>query len=98
DFHVTGVQTCALPICIEYCRRAALVERRYLNRLDRAATLLERALELAPSDRELKVLLADALLEFGGFERAREILESLLEEFGRQIGRASCRGRVRSSE
>jgi len=69
---------------IDYCRRAAFVERRHLARLDRAVQFLEMALGLAPTDRELKVLLADALLEFGGFERAREILGGLLEEFGRR--------------
>jgi len=69
---------------IEYCRRAAFVERRHLQHLDRAVEFLEMALRLAPGERELKVLLADALLEFGGFDRAREILQGLLEEFGRR--------------
>jgi len=69
---------------IEFCRRAAAVERRYLGRLERTVEFLELALRLDPSDRELKVLLADALLEFGGFDRAREILQGLLEEFGRR--------------
>ncbi len=69
---------------ISYLRRAAVVERRHLGQVERAVNLLDQALSLAPADRGLKILLADCLLEHGGFERARGILHGLLEEFGRR--------------
>src|SRR5690606_36276069 len=49
DFHVTGVQTCALPICV---RVGGGEYRRLISALE-AEGLLDRALEFLPSDEAL---------------------------------------------
>lgn len=69
---------------VEYLRSAAQVERRRLGRLEAAIPLLERAVELAPTDRSLRLSLADGLLVAGRYEESRQLLTGLLEEFGRR--------------
>lgn len=69
---------------LDYLKRAAQIERRHLGNVLRSVELLDHALQLAPTDRTLRLILADCLLESGGYARAREILRGLLEEFGRR--------------
>src|SRR5256885_2729700 len=77
DYKVTGVQTCALPIC------RAVVGAELLAR-ERAARLVEaRFVEVAERDPRPGHLFPRGAAAVG--ERAPEY---------RQIGRASCRGRV----
>jgi tetratricopeptide (TPR) repeat protein len=69
---------------VEYLRDAARVRRVELGQLDQAIPLLERAVQLDPKDRDLKLSLADALREAQRYDQARELLTVLLEEFGRR--------------
>src|SRR5690606_39476206 len=88
DFHVTGVQTCALPILDELARRAGVVEGVAARRL-LLGDLPHRIDGLAHAD--------DGHALYGG---GVELLE--LEQLGgarlvagadEEIGRASCRER-----
>src|SRR6185436_17875586 len=69
---------------VQYLRDAALVRRDRLGQLDEAIPLLQRAVELEPSDRELRLSLADALRQQGRYDEARQLLTGLLEAFGRR--------------
>jgi len=69
---------------VAYLRDAARVWRDELDQLDDAIPLLERAVQLEPSDRQLRLSLADALRQRERYEEARILLTSLLEEFGRR--------------
>jgi tetratricopeptide (TPR) repeat protein len=51
---------------------------------ERAAGVLEKALELDPDDRALKRKLAEALLADEQHEKVKELVEDLIEEFGRR--------------
>src|SRR5690606_39812086 len=90
DFHVTGVQTCALPIC-------------RLIQLSGAGGSLPRQLELRIQPRCLPEILG-CLLEISSIlrlertpksEQGFEVLRRCLTDPGRlrlgEIGRASCR-------
>ncbi|MBL8681092.1 MAG: hypothetical protein JNK05_18055 [Myxococcales bacterium] len=65
-------------------REAADVFVRKLSAADRAVPVLERASLLAPTDRSVRVALADARCDAQDFDGAREILEALLAEYGRR--------------
>ncbi|MFO0557018.1 MAG: tetratricopeptide repeat protein [Polyangiales bacterium] len=65
-------------------REAADVFVRKLSQAARAVPVLERAAALAPSDRSVRVSLADARCDAGDLDGAREILEALLTEYGRR--------------
>jgi tetratricopeptide (TPR) repeat protein len=69
---------------VEYLRDAARVRRSELGQLEHSIPLLERAVQLDPKDRELKLSLADALREAQRHDQARELLTALMEEFGRR--------------
>jgi golgin subfamily B member 1 len=58
-----------------------------LNDLSRAVPVLERAVALSPTDKELRLSLADSLRASGRFADARKVLETLLEEYGRRQSR-----------
>src|SRR5690606_40477472 len=84
DFHVTGVQTCALPICAQVGSQVTgVVLERRVKEGDR----------VEPGD-VLAVLRADDLE--AAVREARAELAQLEEST--QIGRASCRGRRAISE
>ena len=53
----------------------------------RAVPVLERAVALAPSERSLRLALADGLRVSGRYADARAVLEGLLEEYGRRQSR-----------
>lgn len=69
---------------VEYLRDAAYVQRTRLGQLEEAIPLLQRAVELTPDDRSLRLSLADGLREAQRFDEARALLEKLLVEFGRR--------------
>ncbi|MDP3277612.1 MAG: hypothetical protein Q8Q09_20690 [Deltaproteobacteria bacterium] len=58
-----------------------------VNRLNeplRAVPVLERAVALMPSDREIRIALAEARCGAEDFDGARALLDTLLSEFGRR--------------
>lgn len=67
-----------------WSREASEIYYRRLNAPERALPALERALEHLPDDRSLRSMLAGSLRASGDTGRAREILESLIEDFGRR--------------
>jgi len=69
---------------VQLLRSAAQVARRRLGDVASAIPFLDAAAVLAPEDRSLRLLLADALRVQGEFDRARDILSEMLEEFGRR--------------
>jgi tetratricopeptide (TPR) repeat protein len=69
---------------VQYLRDAALVRRDRLGQLAEAIPLLQRAVELEPADRELRLSLADALRQQERYDEARQLLTGLLEAFGRR--------------
>src|SRR5690606_40519967 len=92
DFHVTGVQTCALPICMNEFEVQALIEytfRRYGGRPGYASIVgsgpNSTVLHYNRDDRFMQageLLLIDAAASYGGY--TADI----------KIGRASCRERA----
>src|SRR5690606_40618579 len=89
DFHVTGVQTCALPIWV---RAAKLLESR--NDLDGAIERYKRALDEQPMNAAAMAGLRDAYATRGDARAAIQLIERELEH---KIGRASCRERAWSA-
>lgn len=69
---------------VSYLREAASVHRKQLGDVESAIPLLEVAISLDQTDRGLKLMLADTLRICGQNEEAREILQQMLEEFGRR--------------
>lgn len=77
---------------LSYAREAAKL---YHERLDKPAAsvpALQRAVELAASDRELRSLLARGLHAAGRLDEAKDLLERLVGDFGRR--RSSERAQV----
>src|SRR5690606_40484710 len=92
DFHVTGVQTCALPICeCRAFRRAVILGGSMVARLERWSDLPSRARSLRPADRDLRDHHRLSVRTLWIFGTAR-LSDS------REIGRASCRERVGDAE
>ncbi|HEU4577818.1 MAG TPA: tetratricopeptide repeat protein [Polyangiaceae bacterium] len=80
-----GVEHASDPaIKAQYLRDAARVHQEHLGQLDEAIPLLQQAVQLEPADRELRLSLADMLRQQERYEEARQLLTSLLEEFGRR--------------
>jgi tetratricopeptide (TPR) repeat protein len=77
-------QTTDRALQVEYLRDAAKVRRKHLGQLAEAIPLLERAVQLEPKDKPLRLSLADGLRHAERHEEARKILLDLLEEFGRR--------------
>lgn len=69
---------------LTYAREAADIYIQRLETPDRAVPVLTKAVELAPEDRELRSMLAEGLLVSGELDRARGLLESLIQDFGRR--------------
>ena len=69
---------------IEYAREAAEVYTERVGAPDRAIPALEKALALLPEDRALRMQLAVGLRIAGRLDEARELLETLIKEFGRR--------------
>lgn len=51
---------------------------------EQSVSVLERALAVAPDDRDLKVKLSEALVPAGRYDEAGRLLEELIEGFGRR--------------
>jgi tetratricopeptide (TPR) repeat protein len=73
-------------------KQAADIQQNKSRSADAAATLLERALELTPEDRELPLALADAYLAAHRTSDAQDLLLRLIESVGerRTKQRALC--------
>src|SRR5690606_39770558 len=92
-FHVTGVQTCALPISAEEHRR--LGEMCDPSLLEWVVTVGKEATEyLAPAAKARGCQVASFMsaIEAGGF--VHKVLDNEAIVLGKEIGRASCRERV----
>src|SRR5207253_8436403 len=92
DGHVTGVQTCALPISSAH---AACLPRRHL---------VHNNLNQTPSRRFLQISETRSLASIGfqpmpDFFKAKVAISTpVLIDGGHKIGRASCRERVRTAK
>ncbi|HHH28695.1 MAG TPA: tetratricopeptide repeat protein, partial [Polyangiaceae bacterium] len=69
---------------LSYAREAAKLYHGPLDQPAASVPALARAVELAPTDRELRKLLARGLLADGQLEKAKELLERLVGDFGRR--------------
>ncbi|HSC87891.1 MAG TPA: tetratricopeptide repeat protein [Polyangiaceae bacterium] len=69
---------------VELLRSAARIVHERLSDVARAIPLFDRASQLAPEDRALRLTLAEALRENAEYDRARQLLSDMLEEFGRR--------------
>lgn len=82
--------TSALPhmsdptIIVETAREAADIYHRRLRTPEAAVPALARALELVADDRSLRLMMARSQRVAGQLATAREILESLIADFGRR--------------
>ena len=76
------------PEAVAACAQEALmVCQDNLHDLGRAVPILERAITFAPTDRDLRLALADALRAAGRLAEARGVLQGVLEEYGRRQSR-----------
>src|SRR5690606_39613567 len=94
DFHVTGVQTCALPICAEFSQTLELLPNFKASddlRIN-SETSLSAPIAAGISMKASYTIRHDGLPE-PGFEKTDRIFTT-----GVQIGRASCRERRTLSE
>jgi tetratricopeptide (TPR) repeat protein len=71
-------------LMVSYLKDAAQVRRDRLDELTLAIPLLERAAELDPKDRDLRLSLADGYRIAERYDEARRLSSALLEEFGRR--------------
>lgn len=69
---------------VEDLREAAEIYLRRLARPEAAVPLLERCASIAADDRTFKTMLAEALRLAGRLDEARQLLETLVEGFGRR--------------
>ena len=69
---------------VRFLTRSAEVLWDELADVEAAIPLLQQAHHLEPEDQELRLLLARAMREAGQLPPARELLEGLLDEFGRR--------------
>src|SRR5690606_40972201 len=94
DFHVTGVQTCALPIFIRKLREAEA-------QLAAGATVAEVSKKLGVSENtyhrwraQYGGMKADQAKRLKELEKENARLKRIVAEQAVEIGRASCRERV----
>jgi len=76
--HVDDTQT-----LLAYAREAAELYGK-LGSPDKATSILEKAAEAAPEERDIRVRLAEGLLKAGRFAEARELLSGVIESYGRR--------------
>lgn len=65
-------------------REAAALYRDTLERPADAIPVLRKGIELAPDDRAIKLQLAEGLRESGELDEARELLQQVIDDFGRR--------------
>ena len=76
------------PESVVACAREALaVCQERMHAPDRAVPVLEKALAVAPTDRGLRLAMADGLRKAGRLAEARAVLEHVLDEYGRRQSR-----------
>lgn len=68
---------------VAYAREAAELYEQ-LGTPEASVPVLERAHEFAPDDKRLRLMLADGLRGAGRLDEARDLLEALIESFGRR--------------
>lgn len=71
-------------VVLSYTEEAADIYFYKLHVLQKAVAVLERAVALAPEDQRFRMMLAEALVTDGQYERAEQLLTELLESFGRR--------------
>src|SRR5690606_39453723 len=89
DFHVTGVQTCALPI---YQRLSEVAIKR--NETESAYEYLRKANNLDPANPSVAYNLSMVAISLQAYQFADSVVRIALEDDSvniNQIGRASCR-------
>jgi tetratricopeptide (TPR) repeat protein len=69
---------------LAYAREAAEIYNERLDRPEAAVPVLERAHGLAPDDRQLRARLAEGLRVAERLDEARDLLTSLIEDYGRR--------------
>ncbi len=69
---------------LTYAREAADIYIQRLKAPERAVPVLEKAVQLAPEERELRSMLAEGLLAAHELDKARSLLEALIQDFGRR--------------
>jgi tetratricopeptide (TPR) repeat protein len=71
-------------LLLSYARKAALLFGKRLGEPARSVDVLARAVEVAPNDRPLKLDYVDALIAAERLDAAREVLEAMVNEYGRR--------------
>lgn len=74
-------------LLVASAKEALALAQDKLGDASRALPVLERAVKLAPEERGLRLAYADGLRVSGRFGEARDVLESLLGEYGRRQSR-----------
>ncbi len=69
---------------LKLVREAAALYRDTLGRPADAIPVLRKGIELAPDDRAIKLQLAEGLRESGELDEARELLQQVIDDFGRR--------------
>jgi tetratricopeptide (TPR) repeat protein len=69
---------------VAYLREAADVRLHHLQDAEGAVALLDSAAALAPNDRALRTVFAEALRLGGRLDDAQKLLDALVEEYGRR--------------
>lgn len=69
---------------LKLVREAAALYRDTLERPADAIPVLRKGIELAPDDRAIKLQLAEGLRESGELDEARELLQQVIDDFGRR--------------
>ncbi len=69
---------------LAYAREAAEIYHTRLKTPEASVAALRRAVEIASDDRELRTLLAEGLRAAGELDEAKELLESLIKDYGRR--------------
>src|SRR5207253_8619297 len=89
DGHVTGVQTCALPISVELTRRLESLQRADIDPIGKRCAATADLAERAKRD-SLIVPLQQLAIARRESQRRLEPLDQIFSE-ATEIGRASCR-------
>src|SRR5690606_39519999 len=93
DFHVTGVQTCALPICKTEAVKYLQQQEMQANAIQQEASTIQQAFEQAKL-QEMYAKTASAIATARERHSRSDSNIGLFEErLAEKIGRASCRER-----
>ncbi len=71
-------------LLLTYAREAAALFCEQLKQPERAVEVLQRAVAADPEDRALRCLYADGLTAAGRIDEAREVLDAMVQAFGRR--------------